>query len=154
MNGHENTSLLGSEILVVDDEPDAANLLALLLSVWGYQTRVATDGRSALAAIDRLLPQLVLLDIGLPDADGCDIARKLRRDRGLSSDRCKLVALTGHTRSKDIMRTREAGFDDFLAKPVDFSKLRMILAQLHASRSVNDKSQLADSQPPPRELQN
>jgi PAS domain S-box-containing protein len=107
-------------ILVVDDSIDAAEMLAAALSLKGYNTRVAFDGPAALRIAAEFRPAVVFLDIGLPVMDGYELARRLRAG-GL--DRCRLIALTGYGQEQDHARSREAGFDAHLVKPVDLERL-------------------------------
>jgi len=103
-------------VLVVDDNADAADTLAMVLSLRGYVVRVARDGPAALDAVREFHPELVLLDIGLPGMDGYAVARALRARPG--AGRLRLVALTGYGRDEDRRRSAEAGFDDHLVKPI------------------------------------
>lgn len=116
-------------VLVVDDNADAAQSLAMLLGLQGHETRVALSGREALAAVEAFRPDVALLDLGLPVLDGYQLAARLRAQpqlRGL-----RLVALTGYGRSEDRQRTRAAGFDDHLVKPVDLAALTRTLSDSH-----------------------
>ena len=115
-------------ILVVDDNEDAAEMLALVLAQSGYDTKTAYDSRSALRVFDAWSPQIVILDIGLPDINGYDVARELRRSERAAH--LSLIALTGWGTQDDKQRAMEAGFDVHLTKPVDASALRGALAQL------------------------
>jgi PAS domain S-box-containing protein len=106
-------------ILVVDDNVDAADLLAELLAGMGYETRTVYDGRAALAADAEFAPDIALLDIGLPELDGYEVARRLRaRGRPV-----RLVALTGYGRDTDRAAALAAGFDAHLVKPVELTAL-------------------------------
>lgn len=112
-------------VLVVDDNVDAARSLAMLLTAWGHEASLAHDGPAALAEAARLAPDVVLLDIGLPRMDGYEVARRLRatpEGAGLL-----LIALTGYGQDEDRRRSREAGFDHHLVKPVDTDALRDLL---------------------------
>ena len=121
-------------ILVVDDNVDSARSLALILSLWGHETRVAHDGPAAIESADAQPTDLVLLDIGLPGMDGYQVAVKLReRER---STKLALVALTGYSQEDDRRRSRDAGFDRHLVKPVPLDDLRNLLA-LHGERVAN-----------------
>jgi signal transduction histidine kinase len=115
-------------VLVVDDNEDSADTLATLLRMAGHDVDVARDG---LGAVDRTAsfdPDLVLLDIGLPGINGYEAARRIRQlPRGAA---VQLVALTGWGQEDDRRRSREAGFDQHLVKPVDFDALRTLLASL------------------------
>jgi PAS domain S-box-containing protein len=103
-------------ILVVDDNADAAEALALALSMTGHAVELAADGPSALAAAAAFRPEVVLLDIGLPGMDGYEVARHLRKEKG--SEGLVLVALTGYGQEADRRRAKAAGFDHHLIKPV------------------------------------
>lgn len=122
-------ALARRRILVVDDNIDAANSLAKLLNrLYGQETRVAFDGPSALAVTTSFRPHLLLLDIGMPGMDGYEVARRLRErseTKGLL-----LVALTGWGQETDRQRSREAGFDQHLVKPVAPADLRALLEGL------------------------
>ncbi|MGE3803316.1 MAG: response regulator [Gemmataceae bacterium] len=112
-------------ILVVDDNADAANSLAMLLRVAGHQVRTAHDGPDALADIDQVQPDLVLLDIGLPGLDGLEVARCLRQR--FSREELQLIALTGYGHDDVRQRSLEVGFDAHLTKPVEFEELRALI---------------------------
>jgi len=114
-------------VLVVDDSVDAAESLAILLSLQGHDVRVAHDGPAALAAAAAFHPEVVLLDIGLPGLDGYQVASRLRRRRRTA--RALLVALTGYGGEEDQHLAREAGFDHHLTKPVDPKAIYELLAR-------------------------
>jgi PAS domain S-box-containing protein len=116
----------GRRILVVDDNVDAAESLAVLLRMQGHDVRVAHDGPTALAAAEAEPPDLVFLDIGMPEMNGYDVARRLRQQPGLES--LVLVAMTGWGQEEDRRRSQEAGFDHHLVKPVEPSTLERLLA--------------------------
>jgi two-component system CheB/CheR fusion protein len=103
-------------VLVVDDNVDTAESLALLLRLKGYEVEVAHDGPAALDAATAFEPEAVLLDIGLPGLDGFQVASELRRRRSTAS--ALIVALTGYGQAEDQRRAREAGFDHHLIKPI------------------------------------
>jgi CheY-like chemotaxis protein len=111
----------GARVLVVDDNPDAAEIMARGLRRLGYEVRVANDGPTALAVASNLVPEIAVLDIGLPVMDGYELARRLRRLAGLS--RLRLIAVTGYGQISDRMRSRAAGFDAHLVKPVSLEDL-------------------------------
>lgn|SRR5579885_3473544 len=113
-------------ILVVDDNRDSADSLAELLQLIGHQTHTAYDGLEAVEAAAAFRPALVLLDIGLPKLDGHEAARQIREQPW--SEGVVLVALTGWGREDDRQRSREAGFDAHLVKPVDFEVLKKLLS--------------------------
>jgi signal transduction histidine kinase len=112
-------------VLVVDDHEDATASLGILLRLMGHDVRVANDGASAIEAACAFRPEVVLLDIGMPVMDGYEVARRLRREP--SCDGTRLIALTGYGRDEDRQRSRDAGFDDHLVKPVDLESLRRLL---------------------------
>lgn len=115
-------------VLVVDDNSDAADSLALLLRLHGQDVRIAYDARSALAEAERNPPEIAFLDLGLPGMDGYELARRFRTHPSL---RCiPLVALTGWGQPEDRQRTRDAGFGPHLVKPVPPEALRQILGNL------------------------
>ncbi|HJT78286.1 MAG TPA: response regulator [Gemmataceae bacterium] len=118
----------GCRVLVVDDNRDAADSLALLLPLWGHAVRVAYDGPAALEAVRAYRPEVVLLDLGLPGMTGYEVAGRLRREPGL--EKVVLVAVSGYGQEADRRRTRGAGFRDHLVKPVDPGDLRQLLAGL------------------------
>ncbi|RPI59484.1 MAG: response regulator, partial [Lysobacterales bacterium] len=115
------------KILVADDNQDAANTLALLLRLAGHDVRTAHGGQAALTLADEFEPEFALLDIGMPDLDGYEVARRLRlTDRGKD---LRLVALTGWGQDEDKRRARDAGFDHHLTKPVDPHRLDALLTE-------------------------
>lgn len=115
-------------ILVVDDNADAAELLAMALEMDGHEVSTAHSGAAALDAIAAYRPDAVLLDIGMPGMDGYEVARRLRQEPALCQ--VTLVALTGYGQDEDRERTRSAGFDYHLVKPVDMDALREVLRQV------------------------
>ena len=122
-------------VLVVDDNLDAATSLGTLLSLIGHVVTLAPDGPTALTLVATASPDLVLIDIGLPVMDGYALAAALR-DAGL--DRATLVAVTGYGREDDVRRSREAGFDDHLVKPVDLATLQRITIRETDRRDSRD----------------
>jgi PAS domain S-box-containing protein len=112
--------------LVVDDNADSTASLAMLLSMEGHQTCTARDGEEALAAAERFRPDVVLLDLGMPKLNGFDAARRLRERPGGKD--IKLIALTGWGQEEDRRKSRDAGFDGHMVKPVDFDALMKLLA--------------------------
>ncbi len=107
----------GRRVLVVDDNEDAAELLAELLASYGHEVRVAHDGPSALTLARAFRPEVALVDIGLPVMDGYELGARLRAEPALAG--LRLVALTGYGQASDRARTREVGFDEHLVKPAD-----------------------------------
>jgi DNA-binding response OmpR family regulator len=107
-------------VLVVDDNADAAESLAMLLEANGDAVRVAYDGEEALEAEGDFRPEVVLLDIGMPKLSGYEVARRIRDARG---GKVLIVAITGWGQEEDRRRAREAGFDHHFTKPVDYQAL-------------------------------
>src|SRR5262249_23682279 len=104
-------------VLVVDDNADSLESMEILLQMWGHEVRTAHDGPAALTVAAEFPPDIVLLDIGLPGMNGYEVAQRLRDIPGLA--RALLVAVTGYGQESDRRRTREAGFDRHLIKPVE-----------------------------------
>jgi PAS domain S-box-containing protein len=115
----------GRVVLVVEDDPDAGDTLAAVLSMRGHQVRVARDGRTGIALARELRPDVVLCDIGLPDVDGHEVARTLRADPALAAVR--LVALSGYAFPEDRESSARAGFDEHLPKPPPLDRLAELL---------------------------
>jgi PAS domain S-box-containing protein len=124
---------LGLDVLVVDDNVDAAAMLGELLGVIGHRVRLAHDGASALASAAQAAPHVVFLDIGLPDMSGLDVAVALRRIDGMAG--ATLVALTGWGAQEDRLRTLEAGFDQHLTKPAEFDIVNRLLQDVAERRT-------------------
>lgn len=114
-------------VLVVDDSADAAESLALVLEIEGFQALIAHDGRSALDRIEQERPDAVLLDLGLPDLDGVEVGRRIRARRDGAG--ILLIAISGHGGQDDIAATRAAGFDAHLVKPVDPGRIMELLTE-------------------------
>jgi CheY-like chemotaxis protein len=112
-------------VLVVDDSQDSAETLALLLRVTGYEVRVALDAGSALDAAATFVPEVVLLDIGLPSMSGYEVAKEMRQLPGMA--KARLIALTGYGQERDRNLSRQAGLDQHLTKPVDHQALLRLL---------------------------
>jgi CheY-like chemotaxis protein len=112
-------------VVVVDDNKDGAESLAMLLRLWAHDVAVVHDGLAALELITSRQPDVVFLDIGLPGMDGYEVAQRLRQ--GLAHQPL-LVALTGYGQEEDRRRSEEAGFDHHLTKPVDPELLQKLLA--------------------------
>ena len=113
-------------VLVVDDQTDMADVMAVLVQMLGHDARAAYDGKSGLTAARQDRPDVIFVDIGMAGMSGYEFARLVRQDPVLASTH--LVAVTGYGRPEDRERAREAGFDRHLTKPVDESMLRMALA--------------------------
>jgi len=114
-------------ILVVEDHADTLRVLARLLDHFGHEISVANGAQSALEIVDSKEFDVILSDIGLPDGTGYEVIAQAKRKQPI-----KGVALTGFDKEEDIKRSKEAGFDFHLSKPVDFHELRMVLTQLGA----------------------
>lgn len=115
-----------AKILIVDDNPDAAETMAELLGTLGYECRTAADGPTGLARAVEMCPEAILLDIGLPGIDGYELAARLRATPATAG--ALIVALTGYGRPEDRVRSKRAGFDAHLVKPVDPDALLELLA--------------------------
>jgi CheY-like chemotaxis protein len=129
----EHSSIASMGVLVVDDNRDAAESLAMLLRTAGAEVQVAHDGPSALAEFERCEPDIVLLDIGMPGMDGYEVARRLREVS--RPERVAIVALTGWGQDEDRQRVRDAGFDHHLVKPIDLASLQALLTSLAQRRA-------------------
>lgn len=114
-------------VLVVEDNVDSAAALAELLRLWGHEVRMAHDGVAGVAEARAAVPDLVLLDIGLPGMDGYEVALALRADPVFAATR--IVALTGYGQERDQLRSREVGIDRHVTKPIDLTELREVLAE-------------------------
>ena len=126
IDGVRAAALSGSRILVVDDNKDSADSLAMLLRLKGNEIRTAQDGLEAVRVAETFHPELVLLDIGLPKLNGYDVARRIRQQPW--SQNVILVALTGWGQDEDRRRSKEAGFNFHIVKPVELSALESLLA--------------------------
>jgi CheY-like chemotaxis protein len=127
MNGteHARPGPARLQVLVVEDNLDAAQTTAQLVRLGGHDARVAGDGPSALQALYQGQPDVVLLDLGLPGMDGFEVARRMRE---LSRDKDPFfIAITGHGQERDRRRSHEAGIDLHLLKPVDPRTLQDLL---------------------------
>jgi CheY-like chemotaxis protein len=125
-------------LLVVDDNTDAAETLAALLEIAGHATQVASNGYQAIELAQQFRPDVIFLDIGMPEMSGYDVAKVLRNTLGL--ERVFLIALTGWGAEKDRELTREAGFDEHLTKPASIVKVNAILAKLAEGNHKFDAS--------------
>jgi PAS domain S-box-containing protein len=113
-------------VLVVDDNVDTADSLAMLLRFYGHEVRAVHTGPRALQAARADAPDVILLDIGLPGMDGYEVARRLREQQG--SGKVRLIAMTGYGQEADRRRSQDAGFDHHLVKPVDPARLQELLS--------------------------
>jgi DNA-binding response OmpR family regulator len=113
-------------VLVVDDDTDSAEMMGMLLRLMGHAPSVAHNGEAAVACAATDHPQVVLLDISLPDMDGYEVARQLRARHGQA---IRLIALSGWSQEEDRRRAREAGFDHYLTKPAQPEALERLLGE-------------------------
>jgi CheY-like chemotaxis protein len=118
-------------ILIIEDNDDARQMLGAVLSLSGHTVREARDGASGLERAAAETPEVALIDIGLPDLDGYEVARRLRSGRGGRA--MKLIAITGYGQPEDERRALEAGFDAHLTKPVAADVLKQMLASMPVS---------------------
>jgi len=107
----------GKHILIVDDYPDALDIWALYLRSMGYRVSTANDGATAIAQAERLLPDLIVLDLELPRISGFEVAQHLRANPNTRA--IPLIAATGYSHIRQLDRAREAGFDQIVVKPCD-----------------------------------
>jgi CheY-like chemotaxis protein/anti-sigma regulatory factor (Ser/Thr protein kinase) len=117
------------KVLVVEDNLDTAQMLAELVASWGHDVRLAYDGLQALAVAKEYRPHLVLLDIGLPRLDGYQVAERLRQE--LRLNRAIVVAVTGYGTDEDRIRSRAAGFDEHIVKPVQPDVLHELFSEVY-----------------------
>jgi PAS domain S-box-containing protein len=122
-------------ILVVDDNVDSAEGMAILLKFAGHQVQMAYDGLGALELARSFLPQVVLLDIGLPKMNGYEVANQLRQE--VAFEKAVLIALTGYGQAEDRLRSKVAGFDHHLTKPIDYDVLSSLIYALVAKKTTN-----------------
>jgi CheY-like chemotaxis protein len=120
-------------LLIVEDDPDARDMLRMLLETYGYEVDTAADGLAALRVIEGEQPDVVFLDIGLPEMDGYTVARHVRKTDAVK--RTHLVALTGYGQPVDRRKSRDAGFNDHLTKPVRVEDLHAILEKVARART-------------------
>jgi len=121
-------------ILVVDDNQDSALSMAMMLSIMGHDTRTAHDGESAVTTAESFLPDVVLLDIGLPKLNGYEVAQRIRQQPWGES--MYLIAVTGWGQDEDRQRSAEVGLNVHMVKPVEPATLEKLLAELHSPSST------------------
>ena len=109
----------------MDDNRDAADTLGTVLELEGYDVRIAYDGDEAIREASRFRPEVALLDIGLPGKDGYEVARHIRREQ---NGDVMLIAVTGYASAEDVERSRDAGFDEHMAKPADIAVIMRKIA--------------------------
>jgi PAS domain S-box-containing protein len=126
--GRQAAAPFPRRVLVVDDNADSAESIAILLQLRGHEVRTALDGRTALEIARQYRPEVILLDIGLPNVDGYEVARQLRRE--FSQENPLLVAVTGYGQSEDRRKSAQAGFDHHLVKPVNMDDLETVFRSI------------------------
>ena len=126
--GRVNVEGAGTRLLVVDDNPDVLTLMTYALTDVGYVVETAADGLAALKTAERFLPEVAILDIGLPVMDGYELAARLRA--GDSTGALRLIAVTGYGQEADRRRARKAGFHAHLVKPVSLDELQRVVAEV------------------------
>jgi len=126
---------LGRRILLVEDDTPAAESMRHLLRADGYEVRIATTGQEALEAAAHELPHIILLDLGLPDMEGHEVARRLRERKGPA--RPLVIAITGLGKDADRLQSYEVGIDLHLTKPVSIQELRQFLTRF---QEITDRS--------------
>jgi signal transduction histidine kinase/DNA-binding response OmpR family regulator len=115
----------GKRVLVVDDNADAADTVAVFMRLEGHEVRTANDGFQALATCQSFSPEVAIVDIGLPGMNGYEVARRLRQ----GGSKALLIALTGYGQSEDLVRSKTAGFQHHFIKPTDPSKIQSVIAE-------------------------
>jgi DNA-binding response OmpR family regulator len=128
-----SSSKQGFRILVVDDNQDSALSLAMMLSIMGHDTRTAHDGESAVATAESFLPEVVLLDIGLPKLNGYEVAQRIRHQEWGAS--MFLIAVTGWGQEEDRQRSSEVGLNVHMVKPVEPAALERLFAELRRKQT-------------------
>jgi DNA-binding response OmpR family regulator len=130
-------------VLVVDDHPDTTEILSIVFTMLGCEAVSTSRGREALRLAREFDPELILLDIGLPDINGFEVVHALRAEsRG--TDRF-IVAVTGWSRPQDIARAKQTGFDEYLVKPIELANIRHVL-RLASSRGADRADTTADAE--------
>jgi PAS domain S-box-containing protein len=136
-------------LVVADDNVDGADSLAALLQILGHDVRVAYDGHAAFLAAEQYRPDILLLDLGMPELDGYDVCRRVRAEPWGGD--IYITALTGWGRDQDRARTAEAGFDAHLVKPIDLEKLKTVLRDFEERRApAMFRSEVSPSRAAPR----
>jgi CheY-like chemotaxis protein len=136
-------------VLVVDDCPDTVTSLQLLLRSWGHETRIATDGLTALDLADGFQPDVVVLDIALPGMDGYEVAKRLGKP---NSEKPIIIAHSGYSTEADVRRSLKAGFAAHLAKPVAPEDIRKVLIICENWLHLNPPAQREHSSKPTASL--
>src|SRR6187401_1621306 len=131
--GTMKTAPKSFRILVVDDNHDSALSQAMMLSIMGHETRTAHDGESAVATAESFLPEIVLLDIGLPKLNGYEVAQRIREHSWGAS--MFLIAVTGWGQDEDRQRSSEVGLNVHMVKPVEPAALERLFAELRNNQT-------------------
>jgi signal transduction histidine kinase len=135
-NGQKEIDLVPRHVLIVEDNADSRETLRTLLSLWGHQVDVADTGPRGVEKALAAAPEVALVDIGLPDLDGYQVAEQVRANGG---DDIYLIALTGYGQQEDRRRALNAGFNAHLVKPVDPKELARLLSEARIDHSVSQK---------------
>lgn len=122
---NDETASAGRRILLVDDAACATQLTARLLQMLGHQVSLAHDGKSAIATALHTLPQVIMLDLQLPDMNGCEVVRQLKRHTEMAAS--LFVAVTGFSDTETRAEATAAGFDEFIVKPAAMESLEQLL---------------------------
>jgi CheY-like chemotaxis protein len=126
-NPDSRTAVDPIHVLIVEDDDDSRDMLSQLAELYGYRASGAATAQAAVESARRSLPKVALVDIGLGDADGFEVAQQLRRVPG--GERILLVALTGYSDAASRQRAEAVGFDEFVVKPLMPDKLNELLSQ-------------------------
>ncbi|MFL5338681.1 MAG: response regulator [Gemmataceae bacterium] len=126
-------------VLIVDDNRDAADSLATLVRLWGFDARTAYDGVAGLEAAAEYRPDCLMLDIGMPRMDGYTLAQRLRQQPDLS--RARMVALSAYSGEEHQRRVRESGFDHWLVKPAHPDVLQRLLHMIQQAIKLAERTE-------------
>jgi CheY-like chemotaxis protein len=113
-------------VLVVDDNVDGLRIVTIMLRSWGHIVETCHESDLAVTVALNFLPEIVMLDLGMPRVSGLEVAKMMKNTPGLENVR--LIAVTGYGQTEDFKQTRQAGFEHHLVKPIDFEVLRHVLA--------------------------
>lgn len=125
-------------VLLVDDSVDACMAQSMLLKLRGYEVKTATSGRDALALYEGFRPDIVLMDLGMPEMSGFEVVRQLRDKPG--SDQSLFIALSGRGEEEDRAKAREAGFHRYAVKPVDLADLEQLFSHAPNKSDAPEKN--------------
>jgi signal transduction histidine kinase/ActR/RegA family two-component response regulator len=130
----------GKRILVVDDNADAAESIAVFMRIEGHEVQTVTDAMQALGCVERFAPQIAIIDIGLPGMNGYELAAAIRANPSLTPP--LMIALTGYGQAEDFDRSREAGFDHHFVKPADLKAIQAAIAAGSPEPAVEERRTL------------